>query len=257
MALQEEFRSQGDFLFRYRSYLPLVILVLGYAVFVREQFANIEIAETLWSDIFPFVCLGIGLLGFFIRANTVGHTPKNTSGRNTKEGQVAKVLNTSGMYSIVRHPLYLGNFFMWLSICMLTVNLWFIIAFVLLFVVYYERIMFAEEYFLRSRFGEPYHTWAAKTPAFIPNLKKYKSAHYPFSLIKIMKKEKNGFAALFALFWLFNFTKECIEEQAIILKIDFWFIAALTTGILYLMLKVAKKRKLLDLVSVPKTTVSK
>ena len=34
---------------------------------------------------------------------------KNTSGRNTHD-QVADSLNTSGIYSIVRHPLYVGNF---------------------------------------------------------------------------------------------------------------------------------------------------
>uniref|UniRef100_A0A7C3Z7K4 DUF1295 domain-containing protein n=1 Tax=Desulfobacca acetoxidans TaxID=60893 RepID=A0A7C3Z7K4_9BACT len=30
--------------------------------------------------------------------------------------QLQKVWKTSGMYAIVRHPLYLGNFFMWLGL---------------------------------------------------------------------------------------------------------------------------------------------
>ncbi|NLL27934.1 MAG: DUF1295 domain-containing protein [Bacteroidales bacterium] len=41
--------------------------------------------------------------------------PKGISGKNT-EKQIADFLNTKGMYSIVRHPLYLGDFLMWLGL---------------------------------------------------------------------------------------------------------------------------------------------
>ena len=33
MALQEEFEQQGVWLFKYRSNLPIIILVLGYALY--------------------------------------------------------------------------------------------------------------------------------------------------------------------------------------------------------------------------------
>ena len=56
------------------------------------------------------IFLAVSLLGEAIRIITVGHAPRNTSGRNTTEGQVADVINTSGIYSIIRHPLYVGNF---------------------------------------------------------------------------------------------------------------------------------------------------
>ena len=59
----------------------------------------------------------------------VGFTPRGTSGRNTKEGQVAESLNTLGMYSMCRHPLYLGNLLMWLGIVMYMGHLWFAVAF--------------------------------------------------------------------------------------------------------------------------------
>ena len=54
-------------------------------------------------------------MGFLFRAWAIGTTPAGTSGRNTKE-QVAEVLNSTGIYSIVRHPLYVGNYFMWIGI---------------------------------------------------------------------------------------------------------------------------------------------
>ncbi|MGB8874133.1 MAG: hypothetical protein WCC75_12145, partial [Desulfobaccales bacterium] len=44
-----------------------------------------------------------------------GLPPRGTSGRNT-QGQVAETLNTTGIYSLVRNPLYLGNFLIWLGL---------------------------------------------------------------------------------------------------------------------------------------------
>ena len=100
------------------------------------------------SWIWPLVCLSVGMAGQKVRALCVGYTPRGTSGRNTKEGQVAETLNTLGMYSICRHPLYLGNLLMWLGIVMYMGHVWFTVAFLLLYALYYERIMFAEEHFL-------------------------------------------------------------------------------------------------------------
>lgn len=61
--------------------------------------------------------------------------------------------NTTGMYSIVRHPLYLGNFFVGFGIVLICSSVWLAVVFCLLFVVYYERLMFAEEEFLRTSSG--------------------------------------------------------------------------------------------------------
>lgn len=110
----------------------------------------------------------VSLLGLLIRIHAVGFSGKHTSGRNTAQGQVAEMLNTRGLYSVVRNPLYVGNYLMCLGIVMLTCNLWFVGVFTLIFWIYYERIVFAEEEFLRKKFGEPYLEWAAETPIFIP-----------------------------------------------------------------------------------------
>ncbi|MDW5290336.1 isoprenylcysteine carboxylmethyltransferase family protein [Formosa sp. PL04] len=246
MALQEEFKTQGDFLFRHRSYLPLIILTIGLGVFIQTEYAEIEATETLFSEIFEYICLAVCFLGLLIRVLTVGHTPNNTSGRNTKEGQIADVLNTTGMYSLVRHPLYVGNFFMWLGVSMLTENVWFVIAFVLFYAFYYERIMYAEESFLRQKFGDDYLLWSKDVPAFIPTFKNFKKSIHPFSFKKVLKKEKNGFAAIFLLFWLFESIGEIVEEKRLVFEFDFWFYAALTSLLIYFVLKVMKKKQLLN-----------
>lgn len=134
---------------------------------------------------------------------TVGHTPAGTSGRNTAR-QVADSLNTTGIYSVVRHPLYLGNFLMWLGVSLLTCSPGFVAAFALAYWIYYERIMYAEEQFLRRKFGTAYALWAASTPAFLPRLGQYVPLALPFSWRKVLKKEKNGAFALLLTFAAFD-----------------------------------------------------
>ena len=78
MALQEEFKTQGDFLFKNRSYLPLIILIVGVGVFMQTEYYEIESPDNWFEESYEFTCLLISLLGLFIRVITVGHTPGET-----------------------------------------------------------------------------------------------------------------------------------------------------------------------------------
>ncbi|MEO0528089.1 MAG: isoprenylcysteine carboxylmethyltransferase family protein [Bacteroidota bacterium] len=246
MALQEELKTQGDFLFKNRSYLPLLVLSIGMVVFAYMESNEIETPNTWLAEGFEFLCLAVGLFGLFIRIVTVGYTPKNTSGRNTKDGQIAEELNTTGMYSLVRHPLYLGNFFMWLSVAMLTENVWFTVAFILFYAFYYERIMYAEESFLRAKFRKTYTEWGERVPAFIPSFKNYSTPKYPFSIRKVLKKEKNGFCAIFLLFWLFDVISRLCQKEPFESESRFWLYSAVIATVTYLILKIMKKKNLLN-----------
>lgn len=238
--LQKELKQQGDFLFRHRGTLPLLILAAGLAVFILTRLFS-ESAAFLQTTTFKVVTLLLALSGEGIRIFTVGYTPANTSGRNHVT-QLADEVNTTGIYSTVRHPLYLGNFIIWLGIAMLTENIWFVLVFVLTYWIYYERIMFAEETFLYNKFNEVYQKWAAKTPAFIPDVSKYESPKLSFSWKKVLKKEKNGISAIFLLFFIFDFTGNIIEAGRLVIELNFWFYAALISMIMYLILKYLKKK---------------
>src|SRR4029078_2894635 len=130
----------------------------------------------------------VSFLGLFVRVMTIGFVPAQTSGRNTAE-QVAAQVNTTGMYSIVRHPLYLGNFLIGLGIALVQAAWWLPVIYSLAFWIYYERIMFAEEAFLEQKFGATYRRWGAATPPFLPRLAQGREPDLPFSWLHVLGRE--------------------------------------------------------------------
>jgi len=193
MALIHSFEKNGNFLFKYRGQIPVLLFLFSIPVVISVDYTFLISNPKLeWGLL--FLCIVISLLGQIIRAIAIGTSNKHTSGRNTKE-QVAEALNTKGIYSTVRHPLYLGNYFMWLGIVVYTFSIWFSVAFSLFFWLYYERIMFAEERFLERKFGEDYLSWSLKVPPFIPSFKNYKKTDIPFSMKTILRREYSGITA--------------------------------------------------------------
>ncbi len=246
MALQETFEKQGQWLFRYRSNIPLIILLIGTIIYLwSELHPETSIYKgTPYEIYYESFCLFVSLFGLFIRVYTVGHTPANTSGRNVAK-QVADSLNTTGIYSIVRHPLYLGNFFMWFGPALLTGHIWFLVSFCFFYWIYYERIMFAEEQFLRGKFGKTYLDWAARVPAFVPKFKNFVKPGFPFSWRKVLKKEKNGLAAVFLIFFIFDVVGELINNGH---NYNYFLVAmCILTLLMYAVLKYLKyNTKVLD-----------
>ncbi len=240
MILRQELEKEGNWLFRYRSYLPIAMLALGLAWFAI-QILHGHLADNVtfqhWHQ-WQMVCLTVSLFGFLVRVYTVSHTPEGTSGRNTKS-QEAQSLNTTGIYSLVRHPLYLGNFLMYLGISMLTCSTAFVSVFVLVYWIYYERIMYCEEQFLQRKFGEAFLSWASQTPAFIPRLHGFVHPVYSFSWKKVLKKEKNGLFALLFVFSMFDVLRASIIPT---FRINGnLLLAMLASACIYVVLKVIKK----------------
>lgn len=190
----------GNWLFARRGELPIILLVLSILVIFADT------NDIAWSNEnwYRAACLIVSFFGLYIRCVTVGTASKNTSGRNTKVGQVADVVNTSGVYSIMRHPLYVGNYFMWLGICAYVGSIWFLFVFTLLYIIYYEKIMIAEETFLHGKFGKSYKEWSERVNAVIPNFKKWKPAAYPFCIRTVIRREYHGIFYLTISFILVN-----------------------------------------------------
>ncbi|NUQ80457.1 MAG: DUF1295 domain-containing protein [Bacteroidetes bacterium] len=235
MALLEEFEQSGNWLFRYRTYLPLVLVALAVLVI----FFDPSPVFSHQDPVFTGICIGLSLFGLIIRAITIGYVPRLTSGRNTKK-QVANYLNTEGIYSTVRHPLYVGNFFMWIGIVLFSGNIWFTVAVILAYWLYYERIMFAEEQFLRGKFGQTYLAWANHTPPFIPNLSKWKGPDMDFSWRTVIKREDNGFLGMVVAFAFVDLLRNLKDGEKYLLS-DFWMYTLGSSVVIYLITRTLRK----------------
>jgi protein-S-isoprenylcysteine O-methyltransferase Ste14 len=236
MSLVEEFDKRGNWFFKYRSYLPVILYPLATLVLFIEFTQDIKLPELTWS----IICLAVSLLGLIVRILVIGFMPKGTSGRNTKK-QIAETVNTKGIYSIVRHPLYLGNFLMWFGIILYVNNIWFSITTILLFWLYYERIMFAEEQFLKGKFGNQYLKWSMTAPPFFPKFKGFQSADLEFSFKNVLKREYNGLFAVGISFAYLNVLKNYITDKKFMIT-DFWLYTLASTFLIFIVLRFLKKR---------------
>jgi protein-S-isoprenylcysteine O-methyltransferase Ste14 len=123
--------------------------------------------EDVWSRTSPHnlanlsdykVLLGLGLVlsGLALRSWAAGTLHKR------------RVLTTSGPYSLVRHPLYLGSFMMMIGFCLLIddrENIYFVLGPIL--GIYLARTLH-EEKILAAAFPEQWAEFARKVPRFFP-----------------------------------------------------------------------------------------
>ena len=236
MALVHEFEKSGNWLFKRRSWLPLFIIIAGIGMMYlgNRQAILFDMRDEL-------IFLGVSLFGQVIRIFTVGFTPKNTSGRNTTDGQLADELNVTGIYSIIRHPLYLGNFFMWLGPVLFLRSFGVTLVFILIYWLYYERIMFAEEQFLRRKFGGIYDKWSENVKSIIPYSFKFIPPGLPFSVKNVLKREYNSFVNIFVIFAVLDLFRNYFLSERIYMT-GMWIYMFVGAGVVWLALRTIEKR---------------
>ena len=77
-------------------------------------------------------------------------------------------LATTGAYSLVRHPLYFGNFLILAGFTLACAN-WIVVAAVAFFLLfYYPAAIRYEDRKLQDLFGEEWQAWGTSTPAMFP-----------------------------------------------------------------------------------------
>ena len=243
MTIQTNLAKQGAFLFRWRSYLPLVLLMPGMMALSDSALFEERYGERI-DEIWALTGFVIAIAGLAIRWMTVGFVPAGTSGRNTKE-QRAHALNTDGLYSVVKNPLYLGNYFTILGVLVSLKVWWLVMIGSLAYWIYIERIIAAEEEFLTMEYGDEYSRWADRTPVFIPDFRLWRKPAMKFSLKTVLRREYNGFMGVCAAFFLTELIVDVFVEGE---PLRFWiredwpwvwgFCAALT---IFLTLRTLKK----------------
>jgi protein-S-isoprenylcysteine O-methyltransferase Ste14 len=239
MKLYEHIERTGNWLFSRRSYfpfliVPLLLIALRDSEQIEQHFGNCT--QVIWEAI----CIAISFSGFIVRVLTVGWIAEGTSGRNTK-AQLAESLNTDGAYSMVRHPLYLGNFLVVLGGGLFVQVWWFVVILILSFLLFYERIIFAEESFLDRKFGVSYREWVRQRPIFFPNLKKWKKPKNNFSWKMVLRKEYTTFFGINVGFFLIKLFAELIGEGHFELRMP-WLIYLGIVFSFYLTLRTIRKK---------------
>lgn len=142
--------------FNARSYTPIPIAI-----------AAVLLAETTWLT-YHAGALAM-LAGESLRIWAVGYAGSAT---RTTRGVGGEVLVVTGPFAHVKNPLYLGNFFISLGVCIMAWAWmpWMLLLYVALFVVQYAMIVSLEEEHLREQFGKEYAVYAAEVPRFVPRI---------------------------------------------------------------------------------------
>lgn len=235
MKAVDQMIKQGYWLFRYRSYMPVFLLLFVFiVVWFHKQIYSIE---NIWFDL---SCLVVSLCGEIIRIIAVGYAADRTSGRNTKQ-QVADEINQTGIYSLIRHPLYVGNFFMWLGLALYTRVWWLVLVFVLLYFLYYERIIVAEEDYLSGKFGDDYTNFASKVPCIFPNYNNYIPNKNSFRLKKVLRQENSSVFGLILTFFIIELYEDIISKQQLLPEKHWIYIGAVSI-LTYITLRTLKKK---------------
>ncbi len=137
----------------------IVVSLVGFTTLIVY---NLCFAKTVAVDPLDYrklpAVLGTGLvlLGLFIRSWSAGMLYKT------------HVLVTSGPYSLVRNPLYVGSFLMMLGFCFLMRD-WLAAGFIVgpIGLIYWFQVKLEEER-LAKKFPEMWPAYAAKTARFFP-----------------------------------------------------------------------------------------
>ena len=248
MRIVDAVPSTGAVFFRWRSYLPLALAPLFVLSFRHATYPyGSETLALVWE----FVCLAIAMLGAAVRIVTVGMSPRGTSGRSTRR-QKAVVLNTTGPYSVVRHPLYIGNYLIALGLALVSRTVWLPLIVSLATLLYYERIAAAEERFLEQRFGSDFLAWAARVPALVPRFGLFEPPRSPFDWRRALSCEFYAITEITTAF----FVLDAVQDYAVTgtIQLDRVWTAVFLAGAVYFAVMWSIKRVAAYMTGVARTS---
>ena len=204
--LSRRLADQGLFLFRHRGLFVVFLLPAAALAILERRSAALPADPGLgWFA----VCLAVSLLGMAVRTVAVGSAPPGASTRSVR-GPSASRLNTTGMYSLSRHPIYLGNLFVLLGFALAVRSWWFVVTAVLIYWLLYERVIAAEERFLDERFGVRHRRWTERTPTFWPRPGLWTSPETRFSWRTVILREYNSPLLIAATFLFLRIVDQVI-----------------------------------------------
>jgi protein-S-isoprenylcysteine O-methyltransferase Ste14 len=174
----------GKLLFEWRDYTPIPLIILLLIVAKPSALS---------------ATLGIAMIifGELIRVYSVAFIGSVSRTRSDSTGQA---LVTSGPFSYVRNPLYVGNFFITMGIAVFGGKAWFAVLTGAMFALQYYYIVKYEESLLLHKFGEAYQTYRQNVPPWIPRKRfSIEALEWPASFGPALKSEKRTLTAIIAI----------------------------------------------------------
>ena len=148
--------------------LVLAAIYFGGALFYILLPGWIAFLSIPLPDWFRLIMLGVVVLGLSFVLCGYWVLGKNWA-PSVSGVREDTVLVTAGLYSLVRHPIYLGIFISLSALALMVANLLVLLPTIALLIVLYASID-EEEVILIDRFGDEYREYKKRTPRFIPRL---------------------------------------------------------------------------------------
>lgn len=177
----------GNFFFKIRSFTPIPFII-----------ALLYFANPTWLSV-PIGILFISI-GELLRIWAVGYAGGTT--RATALG-AARDLVTTGPYSYVRNPLYLGNLLLSLGITIFSHVPWLIPVLIIGYFIQYMPIIAVEETYLLESCGQVYEEYRGEVSRIIPNFRHYNNpSSHDFSWSRAFKSERRTLTAIICVIGL-------------------------------------------------------
>jgi protein-S-isoprenylcysteine O-methyltransferase Ste14 len=236
MKLLDHFTRSGDVLFRRRSLLPLLLLPLVALGLVGARLPEpVSAALRAWQVLSMLVALA----GLAVRVIAVGTAPAGTSERSTTSPR-ASALRTTGLYSVVRHPLYVGNTLTAVGLAAFTAAWYVPVIVALASLLYHERIAAREEAFLEDRFGEAFRSWAARVPAMIPRLSAFTRSSTPFVWRRVLGREFHALMVIGTVVFALDLARAALATGRLVFD-PLWTGFFIVTAVVFVACSLLKK----------------
>jgi len=175
--------------------------------------------ETHASDlIWEIVAFSVALLGLGFRFYTVGIT---AGGRSTANNR----LDTTGPYSLVRHPLASANLVIALGLSLFPHGWVLPLVMMMIAATYYQRRIRRDDGTLRAQFGADFEHWAARVPALLPRSFGYVPPARPFKWGRITRREYSLGAVILLVPIVLEVAEDCVATKTLVID-PMWSIVA-------------------------------
>jgi protein-S-isoprenylcysteine O-methyltransferase Ste14 len=235
----------GNFFFKFRNILAPVVFC-GMALISRPWIIG---GDRRLDRILDGIGIAVALSGQLLRFCVIGFAYIRRGGNKDKKEVYATTLVQEGFFAHCRNPLYVGNMLTLLGLMIIHNGILMYAVCLPFFVFLYESITFAEEDYLRKKFGAEYDDYTRRVPRFWISFKGMRKtlSSMTYDWKKAIRKDFNTTftyvtTAMGLLVWErivadgFDATREYLG-----LMFRLWLLA----GLAYLMILVFKKTGLL------------